>query len=412
MFSLDICLSPVRQQVDNTQVTDVTAAVRAGLLALPLQELVRPGMRIAIGVGSRGISCLQEVVSTLIGALRDLGAEPFLVPAMGSHGGGTPEGQEAVLEGYGLAGGPHSAPIHSDMAVIRIGTAPTGMPVFFSATAAGSDGIIVVNRIKEHTAFKGRWESGLMKMLAVGLGKAGGATELHNWGIRDAMPAAARVILAKMPVLAGIAIVENGYHHPAAIAVLPAEKIEATEPELLDRARALTPRIPFEPLDLLVVGEMGKDISGTGMDLNVIGMWRRTGGPVEPDIRAIAVLDLTPASHGNAIGVGHGDLITQRLYDKIDHEATYLNCLTSHNLAGGKIPIVRPSDRAVIQAGLAGIPLERARLLLIQNTLELQQMWASPALLPEVERAPTLSLAGPERVLRFTTEGALDWSAL
>jgi hypothetical protein len=215
-----------------------------------------------------------------------------------------------------------------------------------------------------------------------------------------------------MPVLAGIAIVENGYHQPAEIAVLPAEEIEAAEPALLDRARALTPRIPFEPLHLLVVGEMGKDISGTGMDLNVIGMWRRTGGPVEPEIGAIAVLDLTAASHGNALGVGHGDLITRRLYDKIDREATYLNCLTSHNLAGGKIPVVQSSDREAIGAGLAGIPLERVRLLLIRNTLELELMWASPALLPDVEASPALSVAGPSRPLVFSADGALDWSAL
>jgi hypothetical protein len=148
------------------------------------------------------------------------------------------------------------------------------------------------------------------------------------------------------------------------------------------------------------------------MDLNVIGMWRRTGGPVEPDINAIAVLDLTPDSHGNALGVGHGDLITRRLYDKIDREATYLNCLTSHNLSGGKIPIVLPSDREAVEAGLAGIPLERARLLLIRNTLELELMWASPALLAEVEASPALSVAGPSRPLRFSADGALNWSAL
>jgi len=409
---MDICLTPVRQQVNSTQVPDVPAAVHAGLRALPLHERVKPGMRIAIGVGSRGISCLYDVVMALGSALRELGAEPFLVPAMGSHGGGTPEGQRAVLESYGLADGPLGLPIHSDLDVIQAGTAPDGMPVFFSGTAARSDGIIVVNRVKEHTAFKGRWESGLMKMLSVGLGKARGAAEIHNWGIREAMPAAARVILETMPVLAGIAIVENGYHQPAEITVLPAGEIEAAEPELLNRARSLTPRIPFEPLHLLVVGEMGKEISGTGMDLNVIGMWRRTGGPGDPHIYVIAVLDLTAASHGNALGVGHGDLITRRLYDKINRDATYLNCLTSHNLAGGKIPIVMPNDREAIRAGLAGVPLETARMLLIRNTLELELMWASPALLPEVERSPALSVAGPSRRLTFSAGGDLDWSAL
>ena len=409
---MDIAVTPVRQEVVSDQVADVAATVRAGLRALPLQGLIQPDMRIAIGVGSRGISCLDESVSALVAELRGLGAAPVVVPAMGSHGGGTAEGQRKVLESYGLTRERLQVPIRSGMETVQIGTTPAGMRVYFSREAAASDGIIVVNRIKEHTAFKGRWESGLMKMLAVGLGKVEGATEIHNWGVRDAMPAAARVILEEMPVLAGVAIVENGHHEPAEIVVLPAEQIEQEEPKLLDRARALTPRIPFEPLDLLVVGEMGKDISGTGMDLNVIGMWRRAGGPVSPQFETIAVLALTEDSHGNAIGVGHGDLITRRLYDKIDFEATYTNSLTSHNLAGGKIPIVLPSDRAAIEAGLAGVDPGRARLLLIRNTLELEQMWVSQPLLASVEASPRLAVMGAPRPLPFTAAGELDWTAL
>ena len=409
---MTLVVTPVRQQVSSEQVADVAAKVRAGLAALPLWERVQPGMRVAVAVGSRGISCLAAVVETVLAALRDLDARPFLVPAMGSHGGGTAAGQRAVLEGYGFHPDSTGVPILSDIEAIQIGVTPAGIHVYFDRHAADADAIIAINRIKEHTAFKGRWESGLLKILAVGLGKARGAAEIHNRGIPDAMPAAARFILEKMPVVAGIGIVENGYHQPARIVVLAAERIEAEEPALLELARQLTPKIPFEPLDLLVVKEMGKDIIGTGMDLNVIGMWRRSGGPVVPRIKTIAVLDLTDNSYGNAIGVGHADLIAQRLRDKIDRAATELNCLTSHNLAGGKIPITLATDHEVINTGLAGIPAEQARVLFIRNTLDLELMWASPALLPDVAASPALFTTGPGQPLPLTASGALDWSAL
>ena len=405
-------VTPVRQQVSSEQVADIAAEVSAGLEALPLRERVQPGMRVAVAVGSRGIACLTTVVETVLTALRELEARPFLVPAMGSHGGGTAEGQRAVLEGYGFHPDSTGVPIRSDIEAIQIGVTPEGIRVYFDRHAASADAIIAVNRIKEHTAFKGRWESGLLKILAVGLGKARGAGEIHNQGLPEAMPAVARFILEKMPVIAGIGIVENGYHQPARIVVLAAERIEAEEPALLALARQLTPKIPFEPLDLLVVKEMGKDISGTGMDLNVIGMWRRSGGPVVPRIKTIAVLDLTDNSYGNAIGVGHADLIAQRLRDKIDRAATELNCLTSHNLAGGKIPITLATDREVISAGLTGIPAEQARVLFIGNTLDLELMWASTALLPDVAASPALTATGPGQPLPLTASGELDWSAL
>lgn len=400
-------VAPIRQHVATDTVADVAGVIRAGLRSLPLSQRVRPGMRIAIALGSRGIACIEPVVRTVVEELRGLGVQPFLVPAMGSHGGGTAEGQREVLESYGLGEDALGAPILSSMDTVLIGETPDGMPVYFDRHADQAGGIIAINRIKEHTAFKGQWESGLMKILAVGLGKAHGAAEIHNWGIRDAMPAAARVVLARKPILAGIGIVENGLHEPAHLAVLPAERIEAEEPALLDLARRLRPGIPFEPLDLLVVQEMGKDISGTGMDLNVIGMWRRTGGPISPLIHTIGVLDLTPNSHGNAIGVGHADLISQRLCDKIDLAATYTNCLTSHNLAGGKLPITLPTDREVITAGLTGVAPQSARLAIIRNTLSLDTLWVSEALLPTVAATPTLELLGPLRPLTFDAEGAL-----
>lgn len=405
-------LTPVRQRVARERIEDVEGVLRDGLAALALERRIRRGDRIAIAVGSRGIASLRQIVRTTIDALREVGSRPFLVPAMGSHGGGTPEGQRAVLEGYGLASEATGVPIVSQMEAVRIGATPDGMPVYLDREAARADGIIAINRVKAHTAFNGRWESGLMKILSVGLGKARGAETIHNHGVAGAMPAAARVVIAETPVLAGIGVVENGEHQPARIAVVPADRIEAEEPALLAEAYRLMARIPLEPLDLLVVREMGKDISGTGMDLNVIGMWRRVGGPVEPRFETIAVLDLTPNSHGNAIGVGHADLIPRRLRDKIEPGATYTNCLTSHNLAGGKIPITLPTDRDVIDAGLRGRSGDEARVLLIRNTLDLEEFWVSEALLGEVEAADALEITGAPRPLEYTPEGALRWEAL
>ncbi len=381
---------------------------------MALGKRVQPGMRIAVGVGSRGIACIGEVASTVVTELQALGAEPFLVPAMGSHGGGAAEGQREVLEGYGLGPDTLGVPILSNMDAVQIGEIAdgplAGMPVYFDVNAAQADGVIVINRIKPHTAFRNRWESGLFKMLAVGLGKRQGANTIHNWGIVDAMPASARVVIEKMPIIGGVAIVENGHHGPAHIEAVPASELEAREPALLELAWQHMPGIPIEPLDLLVLREIGKDISGTGMDLNAVGMWRRKGGPVDPEFRVLAALDLTAQSHGNAIGVGYCDLIPQRLRDKIDDGPTYTNCLTSGNFNGAKIPITLPTDRDVIRAGLPPIQPEAARLVIVRNTLDLETFWVSEALLAEIEANPTLTQIGTLRALEFDANGSLGLS--
>ncbi|MBK8021969.1 MAG: DUF2088 domain-containing protein [Chloroflexi bacterium] len=403
---MHLWLTPVRQRLSEQTIQDIPAEVRKELAALPLADCVRPGMRVAIGVSSRGISSMYDVVRTVVIEIQALGAEPFLVPAMGSHGGGTAEGQREVLEGYGL--GALGVPILSCMDAVQVGTSADGIPVYVDKNAAGADAIIVVNRIKEHTAFKAPWESGLFKILSVGLGKQVGAAAMHQRNIAEAIPSVARVVIEKLPVIAGVGIVENGHHQPAIIRVLRAVDIEAVEPQLLDQARRLLPKVPFEPLDLLIIQEMGKDISGTGVDLNVVGMWRRTGGPVQPNIAVITALDLTENSHGNAIGVGHVDLIPRRLYDKIDLAVTYVNCLTSRNLAGAKIPITLATDRDVIEAGLAGVvDPAHARVVMIRSTLDLEVLWVSADLLPEVEASDQLEILGPAQEVAFDSGGNL-----
>jgi hypothetical protein len=403
--------APVRQRVTDECIADIPLYVHEELRRMNLAASVKPGQRIAIGVGSRGIACITAVVTAVVTELRALGTEPFLVPAMGSHGGGTPEGQRKVLEGYGLGPDALGIPIQSSMDVVKIGSTADGTPVYFDAHAAAADGILVINRIKPHTAFRSRWESGLFKMLAVGLGKKKGATTLHAAGIADAIPAAACVLIEQLPILGGVAIVENGRHDPVIIEAVAAKRLKAREPELLEEAWRHLPRIPLEPLDLLVMQEIGKDISGTGMDPNVVGMWRRKGGVVEPDFRALVALDLTPNSHGNAIGVGYCDVIPQRLRDKIDLQATYTNCLTSGNYNGAKIPITMPNDREAILAALTPVDQRRARVVIVRNTLELAHLWVSQPLLGVIDTQPQFKQLGPVQDLPFDAAGnlAMAW---
>ena len=399
-----IQLAPVRQTVSDEQVENVSAAVWNGLNAIALSERVRPGMRVAVAVGSRGISRYREVVQAVVETLQALGAEAFLVPAMGSHGGGTGEGQHAVLVGYGMA--ELGVPIHSSLEVKQVGEAG-GMPIYWDRHAAEADAVVPVNRVKAHTAFRADHESGLCKIMTIGLGKKKGAATLHAHDAAIAIPRAAQVILDKMPVVAGVAIVENGRHEPAEIAVLAGERIFDEEPGLLRKAKALQPSIPFDDLDLLIVQEMGKNISGTGMDTNIIGMWRRNGGPREPNFRVLTVLDLTAGSHGNASGVGLADLIPERLRAKIDWHATYTNCLTAGNFAAAKQPVTLASDLEIVETGLMGKDEESARVVWIQNTLELDTLWLSPALLEEAGDIPSLTQVGAAQSIQFAEDGAL-----
>ncbi len=397
-----LSLVPVRQHFASSAAVDVRHVVLSGLADL-CPSRIRPGMRVGVAVGSRGIGRYTEMVAAVVQGLRAAGAEPFLFPAMGSHGGGTAEGQQQVLVANGM--GELGVPIRSTQDTVEIGTAPDGMPVHWDRFAAAADGVVVVNRVKAHTAFRGRWESGLFKMIAVGIGNRRGAEEAHGRGIGEAIPAAARVAVATGRVLAGVAVVENGRHEPAVVRVMPGDAIEDEEPRLLDVARRLQPGIPFPVLDLLVVQQMGKDISGTGMDTNVIGMWRRNGGAREPDYRCLAVLELTPGSHGNATGIGMADIIPGRLAAQVDWNATYLNCLTARNFAGAKQPMVLPTDRDVITAGLDGAAAP-ARVVLVRSTLEVEAMWVSP---PVASMATDLAcdVVGDPQVIEFDASGRL-----
>ena len=398
----------VRQRFAQEHIPDVPGAVRDALRGAGLEGRIAPGARVAVTVGSRGIARLPEIVRAAVDTLRALGADPFVVPAMGSHGGATADGQREVVESYGVTEEAVGAPIRATMEVAEVGRTPAGVPVYMDRNAWEADGVLVFGRVKAHTAFKAPIESGLCKMLAVGLGKQRGAETMHGAGLAATIPDAAAVALATGKILAGLAVVENAADDPYRVVATPPDRFHATDEELLRLSNSLLPRIPFERLDVLVVDWIGKNISGSGMDPNVIGMWRRLGGERKPDYRRIVVRDVTPESHGNAIGIGWADFATRRLVDGIDSAAMYMNCLTANAPDVARIPMTMASDREAIEAAAktagAGGPL---RLVRVHSTLRLEELYVSEALLPEVHADPALEVLDPPGPLRFDADGSL-----
>jgi hypothetical protein len=404
---------PVRQRFPATEVADVAAAVRDELARPGVGDRVRPGMRVAVAVGSRGIAALDRIVAAVVAGLKRRGAEPFLVPAMGSHGGATARGQVEVLAGLGVTERSAGCPIRSSMEVVEIGRLPNGLPVYADRHAHDADGVVIVNRVKPHTSFRGPSESGLVKMLTIGLGKQKGADSCHAFGLgrmAEHIVAMAEISLARVPVLFGVATVENAYDRPARIAAVPAAEIVARDRELLVEAKAAMPRILLDPLDVLVVDRMGKEYSGVGMDPNIIGRYTTpllSGGP---RIARLAVLDLTDATHGNANGIGLADVTTWRLVSRMDLEATYINALTSRVPPSVRIPLAVGTEREAIQAAVktcGAEDLARVRLARIPNTLHLGEIWISEALLDEARAHPAITLSGDPGPLSFDGAGRL-----
>jgi hypothetical protein len=410
----------IRQKICAPKIDDYIPILREEMRKADLRKKIKPGSRIAITAGSRGIAHLGEILSAIVDEVKKMGGKPFLVPTMGSHGGATPEGQIAVLKSLGITSESISAPICASMEVDEVGHLDNGAPVYVDRIALKSDGIIVVNRVKPHTDFKGRIESGLMKMMVIGLGKQKGAETIHKYqmeGYLKLIPEAAKLIMRKAPIIMGIAILENAYHEIAKIRALKPEEIEEEEPKLLEESKNLMAKIPFNEIDVLIVEEMGKNISGVGMDTNVIGrFWAIPDGykTDTPKIRRIVVLDLSEESHGNAVGIGLADLTTKRLVSKIDFEATFMNCLTGTWPELGKIPPFLPNDRdAILMALHCCGPIDplRAKIVRIKNTLELEYIWISESLLETINQDKDLSkrieiLSEPEE-MRFDILGNL-----
>lgn len=400
----------VRQHLAKPRIEDVPFEITGRMARL--SGSVRPGMSIAVTAGSRGITGIPMILRTVVKALRDMGAVPFLVSAMGSHGGGTAPGQERILEHLGITEDSVGAPVRVTSSAIEMGTTRSGRTLFVDAEAAKADGIFVVNRIKPHTAFRDSLASGLLKMLSVGLGKVPGATQVHKLGSSGIYPGVLEIgllALKKLPVLGGLAIVENSLEETARLEVLLPEEIEQRERELLRYAWELLPRLPVENLDLLVIEEIGKNFSGTGMDTNVTGRWKDMDvtGPITPDIKRIVVLRLSEASEGNANGIGLADFTTRKLVESIDWKATLTNVHTTGFWGRAFCPPFPGSDRDAIQWALESlkqppdVPLTAAR---IRNTLHIEELWLNGA---ASSRAKGCENAGELQPLKFNEEGDL-----
>jgi hypothetical protein len=396
----------MRQELSSTRIADVPAAVRAALVASGAPGRIRPGNRVAITAGSRGIADIPVVIRAAVDWLREIGAEPFIVPAMGSHGGATVEGQRAVLAEYGITEREAGASILATMETVVVGHLPDGTPVFLDRNAHEADGIVVVGRVKAHTAFRGPIESGLCKMTAIGLGKQRGAETIHARGLGETIAPAAAVTLATGKIVAGVGLVENSHHQLQTIRGVAPNDFHAADAELLVLANELLPRIPFDDLDLLIVDELGKNLSGSGMDYNIVGMWRRIGGDKVPMYRRIVVLGITPESEGNALGMGIADFTTRRLFEQIDYRKTYMNGLTANAVDAIKVPCVMASDRDAIEAALKSAgPRGEPRVVWIRNTLSLDEMLVSEALVDEAAALGTLVRIGDVRDVPFDADG-------
>jgi hypothetical protein len=383
----------VRQVAKAPKEEDCKAAMARELNSLDLSSMISKGATIALAVGSRGIAHIDKMVRWTVSHLQAAGANVFIFPAMGSHGGGTAEGQIEVLASLGVTEPNIGAPIRATMDTVEIGRSRFGFPVLVDAYAAEADGIVMINRIKPHTDFQGPIESGLTKMMAIGMGKHRGCVEVHRqtvqYGYRDVIPAVGRTILEKLPILFGVGVLENAYDETALIRAIPAKQLPDDEAQLLKKAKEWMARLPVDQLDVLVVDEMGKNVSGTGMDTNVIGrvMFIGEPEPERPFITRIVVLNLTQASHGNAIGVGMADFTTQRLINQMDLKATMTNAIAAMTPEKGRLPIALENDRQAVAAALATIgpvSVHDARVIHIKNTLELGAMEVSTALGNEI----------------------------
>jgi hypothetical protein len=409
-------IARVRQVVSQPEICDVTRATAEVIRNSRIHQRLRPGGSVAVTVGSRGIAGIDRIARAAVDALRDLAFHPFIVAAMGSHGGGTAQGQRELLAEFGVTESAMGCLVRTEMETVTLGANSYGLPIHFDANAYHADGIVVLNRIKPHTSFTGRYESGLLKMLAIGLGKRQGAAQVHKLGLPGLvrlLPEVGTILLAKTPVALGIAVLENAEERTARIVGIEPEDILAVEPVLLDEARLLMGRLPFDQLDVLIVGELGKNYSGTGMDPNVIGRQRVETMPdlPRPIVTRLAVLDLSAETRGNALGIGLADLTTSRVVRAIDPTPMRVNSLTSNFLTRARVPLALPTDRDVIAACLDTCwrtSWSEVRMSLIPNTLELATFWITRPLSAEVEANPGLRFETDFQPLPLTEAGGLD----
>ena len=403
----------VKQRFEGPTLHDIPAAVRDTMRSLRLQDRVKPGQTVAITAGSRGIANIDRITRAVVDELKALGLTPFIVPTMGSHGEATGEGQRKILEHYGITESSMGCPIKSSMEVVRIGGVK-GTPVFCDKNAWEADHIAVVARVKTHTDFDAEIESGLFKMMAIGLGKQHGAEQYHRAGhhysYAEIFPLVGKAVLDTGHILFGLGIVENGYDETAKVQALLPKDFWEGEKALLRESKTWMAKLPFQNIDLLIVDEMGKDVSGAGMDPNVIGRPSVQKAPEYPKVQRLFVRDITPACEGNAVGVGMADMTTKRLVSKINYVAMHMNAITSGVPEAAKVPMAFETDREAIEIALGMIGLtspEQATVVRIKNTLLLAEMNVSEALLPQVKAHDRLSIVSGPAPLAFDGKGNL-----
>ncbi|CAN5855176.1 lactate racemase domain-containing protein [soil metagenome] len=408
-------LVKVCQEFPRPRIQDVREELRKEIRKEEISNRIKPGMRVAITAGSRGISGVDFILRSLIEALKKVDADPFIVLAMGSHGGATAEGQVAVLEGLGITEESVGAPVYSSVEVVQLGATKRGTPVYMDRLAAEADGVIVVGRVKPHTSFDSEIESGLCKMASIGLGNHEQALHgketmaLHAFGvegIRDHMVEAAEAVLDSGKVIFGLGIVENAYEETAVLRAIPPDRILEEEKELLREATRLMPKLPVADADVLFIDELGKNYSGTGIDTNVIGRLRIQGvaEPTSPNVKYIVVGDISAESYGNANGMGLADFATRRFFRKIDFDVTNRNVLTSTFVERAKVPMILNSDRDALEAAIRcnwGVDPKDSRLVRIPNTLELRHVYLSENLVEEALTSGNLEVAEKPEEMQF-----------
>lgn len=411
----NIKLIKVYQKFDNKKINNIAEVISNEFKRIQLDQKIKPGMTIGITVGSRGIDNLQLIIKSIISEIKKRKGMPFIVTAMGSHGGATAEGQKEILTNYGITEESMGVPIKASMETVELGQLENDLPVYFDKIAYNADGIIVVNRIKVHTAFKAEIESGLHKMLSVGLGNYQGAKLVHSLGvkgIRDYMVEFAKVILKKAPILAGFGILENGYDQTLKIVAARPEELDRVDKEVLRECKQILPALPIKNIDILIIQEMGKNISGTGMDTNIIGGIKdfKASEYKPPTIEKILVLDLTPETHGNALGIGMADMITRRLYEKIDLKATNMNTITTTFLDRARIPIVFDTDKDALEVGLktiCNLPRTKPGIIIVKNTLKLDQLYVTEPIWEEIKNEKNITSLGDWEEMNFDNSGNL-----
>lgn len=406
-------MAKIRQNFVVESLKDIPATISEQFNHVNADEKIKPGMEIAITVGSRGINNIPLIVKSVADEIKKRGATPFIIPAMGSHGGATAEGQKEMVESLGVTEEFTGCEIRSSMDVVEVGVTSAGIPVYVDKIAYNADGIIVMGRVKPHTDFKNKIESGVLKMASIGMGKHKQALALHTYGIygiSEMMPEVGKVAIANSNTLFGVAIVENAHEETAIIEAIEPEQIEERERELLKKAFDLMPSLPINEIDILVVDEIGKNYSGTGMDTNIIGRIRVLGveEPKKPNVKYVIASNLSEVSHGNALGIGLADLTTKRLFEKIDLKTMNENVVTSTFLARASIPIVLDNDQEALKAALRatwGVVSEEARIVRIPNTLHIGELYVSEVIFNELKDKENIEVLEDLQEMKFDADG-------